>query len=174
MQGFPSFIESVIKQTTTNLIHLQSLGFKRIVVGDLQPLGCVPQATAETSFQSCNSTFNDLVALHNNLLKQSITKLNQETKDHTTFTILGIFDSFRSVLNHPSSHNIKERLKPCCVGVSDEYTCGSVDSEHTANKYLVCENLESTFFWDQLHPTQAGWNAVYNELEKRGLHQILY
>jgi len=179
MQGlpsFPSFIASVIEQTTTNLIHLQSLGFERIVVGGLQPLGCLPQATAQTSFQSCNSTFNDLVALHNNLLNQSVTKLNQQTKDHTTFTILDIFNSFRSVLNHPSSHNIKERLKPCCVGVSSEYNCGSVDFKNLnkVKKYLVCENPESTFFWDQLHPTQAGWNAVYNELEKKDLYQILY
>jgi phospholipase/lecithinase/hemolysin len=77
------------------------------------------------------------------------------------------------VLNNPSSHNIKERLKPCCFGVSSEYNCGSVD-ENNVKKYLVCENPESTFFWDRLHPTQAGWNAVYNELEKKGLYKILY
>ncbi|GAU31756.1 hypothetical protein TSUD_22020 [Trifolium subterraneum] len=173
LPGFPSFIASVVNQTTINLIHLQSLGFKRIVVGALQPLGCLPQATAQTSFQSCNSTFNDLVTLHNNLLNRSVTKLNQEINDHNTFTILDIFDGFRTVLNNPSSHNIKERLKPCCFGVSSEYNCGSVD-ENNVKKYLVCENPESTFFWDELHPTQAGWNAVYNELEKRGLYKILY
>jgi phospholipase/lecithinase/hemolysin len=77
------------------------------------------------------------------------------------------------VLNNPSSHNIKERLKPCCSGVSSEYNCGSVD-ENNVKKYLVCKNPESTFFWDRLHPTQAGWNAVYNELKIKGLHQIMY
>lgn len=173
LEGFPSFIASVVKQTTTDLIHLQSIGFKRVVVGALQPLGCLPETTAESSFQRCNSTSNDLVAIHNNLLNQSVTKLNQEAKDHTTFTILDIFDSFTSVLNHPSSHNIKDHLKPCCAGVSSQYNCGSVD-ENNVKKYSVCENPESSFFWDGLHPTQAGWNAVYNELEKKGLHHILY
>ncbi|CAK8571402.1 unnamed protein product [Lathyrus sativus] len=173
IQGFPSFIASVVNQTTTNLIQLQRLGFKRIVVGALQPLGCLPQTTAQNSFKSCNSTFNDLVVLHNNLLNQSVTKLNQEAKGYTTFVILDIFESFRSVLNNPSSHNIKERLKPCCFGVSSQYNCGSVD-ENNVKKYLVCENPESTFFWDRLHPTQAGWNAVYNELKIKSLHQILY
>ncbi|XP_045809099.1 GDSL esterase/lipase At5g03610-like isoform X1 [Trifolium pratense] len=173
LPGFPSFIASVVKQTTADLIHLQSIGFKRIVVGALQPLGCLPLATAQTSFQSCNSTFNDLVTLHNNLLNQSVTKLNQESNDHNTFTILDLFDGFRTVLNNPSSHNIKERLKPCCFGVSSEYNCGSVD-ENNVKKYLVCENPESTFFWDRLHPTQAGWNAVYSELEKKGVYKILY
>ncbi|KAL5067737.1 hypothetical protein RYX36_018624, partial [Vicia faba] len=173
LQGLPSFIGSVVKQTTTNLIHLQSLGFKRVVVGALQPLGCLPSATAQTSFQSCDTTSNDLVALHNNLLNRSVTKLNQDTNDHTTFAILDIFESFNSVLNNPSRHNIKERFKPCCFGVSSEYYCGSVD-ENNVKKYLVCENSESTFFWDRSHPSQAGWNAVYNELKVKSLHQILY
>nr|XP_004516199.1 GDSL esterase/lipase At5g03610-like [Cicer arietinum] len=174
LPGFPSFIASLVKQITTDLINLQTLGFKKIVVGGLQPLGCLPQTTAPTSFQRCNSTFNNLVALHNNLLNQSVTKLNQQFKDHTTFAILDIFDSFVSVLNHTSNHkNIKERLKPCCFGVSSKYNCGSVD-ENNVKKYLVCENPESNFFWDLLHPTQAGWNAVYDELKMKGLHQIFY
>ncbi|CAL5207387.1 unnamed protein product [Lathyrus oleraceus] len=173
IQGFPSFIASVVKQTTTNLVQLQKLGFKRIVVGALQPLGCLPSATAQTSFRSCDNTSSDLVALHNNLLNQSVTKLNQDTNDHTTFAILDIFDSFTSVLNNPSSHNITERFKPCCFGVSSEYNCGSVD-ENNVKKYLVCENPESTFFWDRSHPTQAAWNAVYNDLKTKSLGQILY
>lgn len=163
----------MVKQTTTNLVQLQKLGFKRIVVGALQPLGCLPSATAQTSFRSCDNTSNDLVALHNNLLNQSVTKLNQDTNDHTTFAILDIFDSFTSVLNNPSSHNITERFKPCCFGVSSEYKCGSVD-ENNVKKYLVCENPESTFFWDRSHPTQAAWNAVYNDLKIKSLRQILY
>ncbi|WJX17995.1 hypothetical protein P8452_07843 [Trifolium repens] len=106
-------------------------------------------------------------------MNQTVTKLNQESNDHNTFTILDLFDGFQTVLNNPSSHNIKERLKPCCFGVSSEYNCGSVD-ENNVKKYLVCENPESTFFWDRLHPTQAGWNAVYSELKIKGLHQIMY
>jgi phospholipase/lecithinase/hemolysin len=136
--------------------------------------GCLPQATAQTSFQSCNSTFNDLVTLHNNLLNQTVTKLNQESNDHNTFTILDLFDGFRTVLNNPSSHNIKERLKPCCFGVSSEYNCGSVD-ENNVKKYLVCEKPKSAFFWDLVHPTEAGWHAVYNKLRvMNALQQIHY
>lgn len=162
----------MVKQTTTNVIRLQTLGVKRIVVGGLQTLGCLPQFTAQIMFQRCNSTFNDLVAIHNNLLNQSMTKLNQESKHHSTIVILDMYDSFMSVLTNPSRHNIKDQFKPCCVGVSKEYSCGSVD-ENNVKKYTVCENPKSTFFWDMLHPTQAGWNAVYRELQTRALHQLL-
>ncbi|KAJ1419532.1 SGNH hydrolase superfamily [Sesbania bispinosa] len=171
-QGFPSFIASVVNQTTTNLIRLQKLGVKKIVVGGLQPLGCLPLITAPSSFQRCNSTFNELVVLHNNLLNQSVTKLNQQSKDHTTFVILDLYDSFMSVLNDPSINNIKDQFNPCCVGVSSKYSCGSV--ENNVKKYTVCENPESAFFWDMFHPTQQGWNAVYNKLHKGDLHQLQY
>ncbi|KAK7278642.1 hypothetical protein RJT34_23676 [Clitoria ternatea] len=171
-QAFPAFIASVINQTAINLIRIQKLGVKKIVVDGLQPLGCVPQITAASSFQQCNSTFNTLVALHNNLLNQTVTKLNQET--NSTFIVLNLFDSFMSVLNHPSSHNLKDPLKPCCVGISSQYSCGSVD-EHNVKKYTVCENPKTSFFWDLLHPTQAGWDAVYTNLQTtNALHQLRY
>ncbi|KAJ1380244.1 SGNH hydrolase superfamily [Sesbania bispinosa] len=172
-QGFPSFITSVVNQITTNLIRLQKLGVKKIVVGGFEPFGCLPLFTTPSSFQRCNSTFNELVVLHNNLLNQSVTKLNQQSKDHTTFVILDLYDSFMSVLNDPSTNNIKDQLKPCCVGVSSKYFCGSVD-ENNEKKYTVCENPKSAFFWDLFHPTQAGWNAVYNKLHKGALHQLQY
>ncbi|KAG2403131.1 hypothetical protein LR48_Vigan02g072200 [Vigna angularis] len=174
IQGFPSFIASVVNQTAINLLRIQSLGVKKIVVDGLQPLGCLPGNTASLSFQKCNSTFNDLVLLHNNLLNQAVTKLNQQTKNQTTFIVLDLYDSFLSVLNNPSNNNIKDAFKPCCVGISSQYSCGSVD-ENNVKKYKVCDHPKSAFFWDLLHPSQAGWLAVYNELQtSKALQQIRY
>ncbi|KAK7267963.1 hypothetical protein RIF29_20644 [Crotalaria pallida] len=171
IEGFPSFISSVVNQTTKNLIRIQKLGVKKIVVGGLQPLGCLPQTTASSSFKQCDSTSNNLVLLHNNLLNQSVTKLNQESKNN--ILILDLFDSFMSVLNHTSTYNIQESLKPCCFGVSSNYNCGSV--ENNEKKYTLCDKPKSTFFWDGLHPTQAGWHAVYNKLQTtNALQQLLY
>ncbi|CAJ1886324.1 unnamed protein product [Sphenostylis stenocarpa] len=172
-QGLESFVVSVVNQTTMNLIRIKELGVKKIVVGALQPLGCLPQITASTSFQRCNETSNAFVLLHNTLLNQAVTKLNQQTRDRSTFVILNLFDSFMSVLNHPSTHNIRNKLYPCCVGASSNYSCGSVEND--VKKYRVCDDPKSAFFWDLVHPTQAGWNAVYNKLRTMNdLQQILY
>jgi phospholipase/lecithinase/hemolysin len=163
IEGLPSFIESVINQTITNLIDIKGLGVKKVIISNLQPVGCLPQTTASSSFKQCNETTNNLLALyHNTLLTQAVTKLNQQNKDHHSsipFLVLNLYDSFMSVLNHPSTHNIKDKLRPCCVGVSNEYACGSVD-ENNVKKYLVCEKPKSAFFWDLVHPTEAGWHAV--------------
>ncbi|BAT85846.1 GDSL esterase/lipase [Vigna angularis] len=172
-EGLSSFVASVINQTTTNLIRIRELGVKKVVVGALQPIGCLPQITVSISFQRCNETPNALVLLHNTLLNEAVTTLNQQTKERSTFRILNLFDSFMSVLNHPSTHNIRDRLKPCCVGVSSNYSCGSVDNN--VKKYRVCDDPKSAFFWDFVHPTQAGWHAVYNKLRTMNeLQRILY
>ncbi|XP_057423244.1 GDSL esterase/lipase At5g03610-like isoform X2 [Lotus japonicus] len=172
-EGIPSFIASVVNQTIINLIRLQKLGVKKIVVDALQPLGCLPEVTVANSFQHCNSTANNLAVFSNNLLNQSVTKLNQEAKDHSTFVILDLYKSFLSVLNNPPASNTTNLLKLCCAGVSSEYFCSNVD-ENNVKKYVVCENVQAAFFWDTFHPTQAGWKAVYNNLQTNDLRRLKY
>ncbi|CAA0322354.1 unnamed protein product [Arabidopsis thaliana] len=43
--------------------------------------------------------------------------------------------------------------------------CGVVDEKGQKN-YTLCDDPKSTFFWDVLHPTQAGWSSVYAVLGK--------
>ncbi|MED6161601.1 hypothetical protein PIB30_062374 [Stylosanthes scabra] len=160
-QGLPLFVASVVNQTSMNLMRIKELGVKKIIVGGLQPLGCLPQVTALSSFQQCNASSNTLVALHNNLLNQAVTKLNQSWS--SSFAVLDLYNSFMSVLNHPTTHNIQNQLRPCCVGVNRNYSCGSVD-QNNVKMYRVCDDPKSAFFWDLVHPTQAGWHAVYNKL----------
>lgn len=62
--------------------------------------------------------------------------------------------------------DISNKLKPCCDG-----DCGSVD-ENGKNKYVVCENPSRSIFWDSIHPSNSGWNAVYSALTK-SLHSLL-
>ncbi|CAL0326748.1 unnamed protein product [Lupinus luteus] len=172
--GIPSFIASLVNQTTIDLIRLKKLGVKKIVVDGLQPFGCLPTATALSSFKQCNGTANAIASLHNTLLTQSVAKLNQQNKDHPSFIILNFYDAFLTVLENPSKHNIENPLKPCCAGVSSEYNCGSVDNNNV-KKYTVCDNPKKAFFWDAVHPTQAGWHAVFHELKStKALHQILH
>lgn len=57
----------------------------------------------------------------------------------------------------------KEPMKPCCAGLSGQYNCGDVDKNGT-KLYTICGRPRDYFFWDSVHPTQAGWNAVYMTL----------
>ncbi|KAJ9695157.1 hypothetical protein PVL29_010582 [Vitis rotundifolia] len=65
---------------------------------------------------------------------------------------------------YSGSSKFENPLKPCCMGLSSKYSCGSVD-ESGAKQYTICDDPESAFFWDTVHPTQQGWNAVYSALQ---------
>ncbi|XP_022767124.1 GDSL esterase/lipase At5g03610 isoform X2 [Durio zibethinus] len=163
--GFPAFIGSVVNQLTVNLKRIHDLGVRKIAVSALQPLGCLPQSTARFSFEQCNGTENTLVDLHNQLLLQAVNNLNKETNS-TSFFVLDIYNAFWNVFNQKEEHQVstptfENPFEPCCVGVSAGFSCGSVD-EHGEKKYTLCSNPKSKFFWDTVHPTQEGWQAVYS------------
>ncbi|CAN6838288.1 unnamed protein product [Brassica oleracea] len=158
---FPAFIKQVVDQTEVNLRRIHALGVKKIAVPLLQPLGCLPGITVASSFQRCNESQNALVKLHNSLLQQAVAKLNNETKQ-STFIIIDLYNAFLTVFKNkganPGSTTFQSPLKPCCVGVSSEYFCGSVD-EKGEKKYVICDNPKAAFFWDGSHPTEEGWRS---------------
>lgn len=171
MQGFKGFMISVVDQIIWNLKRIHSLGVKKVIVTGLAPLGCLPHFTNSSSFTQCNSDINSLVTFHNLLLNQSISKLNNNnnettTKNNTNFFILDMYASFMSIIfGNPKQGGKKPLLlKPCCFGVSDAFSCGSVD-EKGNKKFSLCEDPKSAFFWDSLHPTQQGWFAAFSALQ---------
>ncbi|KAI9090589.1 hypothetical protein K1719_028442 [Acacia pycnantha] len=165
-QALPSFIASVVNQTSLDLMRLHALGVKRIVVNALEPLGCLPVITDLFLLNHCDDTFNNFAALHNRLLNSHLLRLNRITHKHNhppTFFVLDLYTSFISVLTHPTTYNIRQLFKPCCVGVNASYSCASVD-DNNVKRYKVCDNPKTAFFWDSVHPSGAGWHAVYTKL----------
>ncbi|KAL6989379.1 hypothetical protein U1Q18_015129, partial [Sarracenia purpurea var. burkii] len=58
----------------------------------------------------------------------------------------------------------RNSLRPCCMGVGNGNTCGSMD-DNGAAMYSVCKDPNSSFFWDLVHPSQHGWDEVYSILQ---------
>ncbi|KAF3440610.1 hypothetical protein FNV43_RR18894 [Rhamnella rubrinervis] len=171
-----TFTELVVRQLVENLKRIKSLGVGKIAVNAMQPLGCLPQLTAYSSVNSCNENWNLLSSSHNQKLLQQMQKLNSQTNKDAVL-VLDVYSAFLSAItkqmNRTDGDHKQEQsslalagnpLKPCCVGMRSEYSCGSVDGSGV-NKYSVCKNPESSFFWDNIHPSQNGWQAIYLELE---------
>ncbi|KAK4772936.1 hypothetical protein SAY87_027955 [Trapa incisa] len=177
ISGLPIIISRVMNQLAANLRRIYDLGVRKVVVSSLQPLGCLPSLTVSSGFQKCNSTFDPLVALHNSMLKRVLDKLNNETKDASTFLLLDVLQIPPSKHQRQansaglSSSKFENPLKPCCLGLSDGFICGSVDAATSNKMYTVCPNPKKAFFWDMEHPTQEGWRAVFDIL-KPSLQQV--
>ncbi|THG04980.1 hypothetical protein TEA_018981 [Camellia sinensis var. sinensis] len=175
LQGIPTFTETVINQLALNLKRIHGLGVKRIAVTAMEPLGCLPVATASNSYRNCSETENSLTNFHNQILQQTVKKLNNGSGDQV-FVIIDLHTAFLSALNLQQNHTgiseFENPLKPCCVGVDRGYSCGNVD-QSGAKKYTVCDKPQLSFFWDMIHPSNQGWFAVYSALQS-SLHLQLY
>ncbi|XP_038712263.1 GDSL esterase/lipase At5g03610-like isoform X2 [Tripterygium wilfordii] len=158
-EGFEEFTRSMINQLIKNLQQISDLGLRRIMVTAIEPLGCLPTSAALSSYKSCNKTSNASAKFHNKLLRKSVHKLNQKSRGFE-FGILDLYRAFMSAIKRSRRSGI---LKPCCVGVTNEYSCGSVD-ENGEKKYLVCSNPKLSIFWDEVHPSQNGWHSIYLSL----------
>ncbi|KAK2655340.1 hypothetical protein Ddye_008392, partial [Dipteronia dyeriana] len=135
------------------------LGVKKVAVTLMQPLGCLSRSSMFYSFQKCNETENSYVTFNNHLLLQAVAKLNKQTED-SPFVILDLNHAFKTVFANKESSKFVNILKPCSQGIRPEFQCGFVDPKGV-KKYTICENPESTFFWDCDHRTQGAWHAVY-------------
>ncbi|KAK4835843.1 hypothetical protein QYF36_015213 [Acer negundo] len=174
LQDMAAFTKELVKQLAKDLKRIKGLGVENVLITALEPLGCLPAATANNSHQKCIEFFNSAAQFHNLLLKQAVKKLNTDNDNNSAsrFIILNIYKSFMSALNQKhfkGKLQAKNPLEPCCVGL-DGYSCGSVDVKGV-KKYSVCKNPELSFFWDNVHPTQSAWHAVSSSLNS-SLHGI--
>ncbi|MBA0684577.1 hypothetical protein Goari_026156 [Gossypium aridum] len=166
-QDFPAFMESLMNQLMVNLKRIHDMGVRKIGITSLLPLGCLPRNTAPFSFQHCDDTYNALVDLHNQLLPKVVNILNQQTNtsNSPSFFILDLYNAFWTVFNRNETYQgndptFEKPFEPCCFGVSGGFKCGNVD-ENGENKYTLCSDPRSKFFWDGVHPTEQGWYVVY-------------
>ncbi|XP_059307712.1 GDSL esterase/lipase At5g03610-like [Lycium ferocissimum] len=166
MEDLGNVTNSIISQLELNLRRIHGLGVQKLGITALEPIGCLPKMTASLSYENCSEPANSLSKFHNQLLHQTIEKLNNQT-GRPVFFILDLYSAFMSALdiqqNHPGNSNFENPLKPCCMGTSNEYSCG--DKKGTTKKYILCKNPELSFFWDIIHPSQQGWFAVFSALK---------
>ncbi|XP_020412127.1 GDSL esterase/lipase At5g03610 [Prunus persica] len=135
---FTKFI--IIKQLTVDLKRIHDLGVQKIAVTTIEPLGCLPSITSSLSYQNCNEFANMASMYHNQILLQKLEELNKETKN-SAFIDLELYNAFMSAVKPPKHHQGNttfqiNTLKPCCVGVSNEYSCGTLD-QTGAKKYII-------------------------------------
>ncbi|KAG4997952.1 hypothetical protein JHK82_028728 [Glycine max] len=165
----PGFMESLVKQMSVNLKRIRSLGIKKVAVGLLQPIGCLPVLNVISFRTNCIGLLNVISKDHNKMLLKAVQELNKEAADKSVFITLDLYNSFLSAIEtmqkkRAEKSTLMNPLQPCCEGNNLEDSCGSLDDEGS-KKYSLCENPKLSFFWDTLHPSQNGWFAVYTILQ---------
>ncbi|MED6205064.1 hypothetical protein PIB30_014535 [Stylosanthes scabra] len=164
----PKFTSTLVNQMATDLKRFQSLGVGKVAVTLLQPVGCLPALTSIDLHMSCIDLLNKVSENHNQLLNDAIKQLNTEAAGKTSFVTLDLYNAFLSSIDtlkkaRDGNSSLMNPLEECCVA-NVGHECGDVDDKGE-KQYRVCENPNVAFFWDIVHPTQNGWNAIFPLLQ---------
>ncbi|CAL4911979.1 unnamed protein product [Urochloa decumbens] len=131
--------------------RLQDLGVSKILVNTAPPFGCQPFRAWSYNYVHCDSFGNTISDTHNAALRHKL-------GDWQDVMLLDIHAAFGDV--------VRNRYSPCCAetsGTGDGF-CGEVDGNGNA-LYTLCADPASFFYWDAMHPTQAAWEAVMDNLQ---------
>ncbi|KAF8706971.1 hypothetical protein HU200_030496 [Digitaria exilis] len=132
-------------QVTDELVagvrRLRDLGVSKVLVNLLPALGCMPWQSVGSNYATCDSHANALASMHNAALRR---RLHDSYDDVLLLDLYTIFSN--SVNPDPNGY------------------CGQDDSSGRPH-YSVCDNPDQAFFWDYMHPTQAGWETIMQQLQ---------
>ncbi|CAL4906704.1 unnamed protein product [Urochloa decumbens] len=145
-----AYIGRVTDAVADAVRRLQDLGVPTILVNSLPPIGCTPWRSRISGYARCNARGNDIATAHNEQLRRKLGGLDG-------VLLLDLYAAFGGVARSMSSST------PCCDTSDPNAYCGQEDSSGRA-QYTVCANPDRHLYWDYLNPTQAGWNAVMDQL----------
>ncbi|CAN6336684.1 unnamed protein product [Urochloa humidicola] len=130
------------------VMRLRELGVSKVLVNLLPALGCMPWQSVGSNYIRCDSHANTLASIHNTVLRNRLEALPQDVL----------------VLDLDTPFSSEHAAPPCCSNPDPNGYCGQEDPSGRP-QYTVCADPGQAFFWDYIHPSQAGWELIMEQLE---------
>ncbi|OAY83901.1 GDSL esterase/lipase, partial [Ananas comosus] len=157
-----NYIPKIIKQIKRDMKRLRKLGLRKVMVTNMHPLGCTPLFARGLNYTDCLIKANLGSRNHNQALRAMINKLDPANQN---FLTLNLNEPFQDIVYQvKGAKKFKSPNRPCCESFRTDGYCGQID-EKGSNQFTLCSNPEEYFYWDDAHPTQAGWAAVFESLK---------
>jgi phospholipase/lecithinase/hemolysin len=158
-----ALVDKVTEEIVANVARLRNLGVKKVLVNNLFPLGCAPSLSRPNNYAYCDEEGNQGAALHNRLLAEKLAGMDG-------VLVVDLSAAFSRIVGpSPDTDMVNlfpNKLAPCCESMDPKGYCGQVDPDTDAALYKVCQNPDRYFFWDEMNPTQVGWEAVMGPLDR--------
>nr|CAB3482399.1 unnamed protein product [Digitaria exilis] len=146
-----SMAQDVTEKIADGVKRLLDLGVSKVLVNSAPPIGCQPYNTRLNNYAQCDSQINRVTSIHNAALKKRLDGLED-------VLLLDLDSAFTDIVQ-------SKGYAPCCDTASrSQGYCGQEDAQGRA-MYSLCPNPQDYFYWDNVYPTQAGWEAVMNRLQ---------
>ncbi|XP_077221109.1 GDSL esterase/lipase At4g26790-like [Tasmannia lanceolata] len=145
------------------------LGGRRITLGGLPPMGCLPleRATNFMSTSACNDDYNKVAMDFNGRLKALADELTAKLNG-SRVVYLDVYDKLVEINEKPSIYGFENVEVGCCgTGLFEmAYLCNRRNP-------LTCKDASKYVYWDAFHPTERMGYILADNLMKTSLAQFV-
>ncbi|PRQ52648.1 putative triacylglycerol lipase [Rosa chinensis] len=149
--------------------ELYKLGARKISVGGLPPMGCLPLERTSNIMDGndCISNYNDVALEFNDKLNKLTVSLNKELPG-SKLVFSNPYFVFLYMIRRPSFYGFEVTSVACCATGMFEmgYACNR-------NNMFTCTDASKYIFWDSFHPTEKANQIISDYMVKRVLTQFL-
>ncbi|CAM0901767.1 unnamed protein product [Alopecurus aequalis] len=162
--GINAFVRNVTSEIVGNVQRLQEMGVAKVLVNNVPPVGCTPSQTTTRGLARCDRGGNHYATVHNRELKRQLRAMDD-------VHVIDLNTAFTNIVDPADGQNTEvssffdERMAPCCESMDPNGYCGQMGDSDSDFRYWLCEKADKYFFWDEMNPTQAGWENVMEQLQ---------
>ncbi|PRQ31978.1 putative triacylglycerol lipase [Rosa chinensis] len=165
-EEYQNFLAKIAGNFITELFQL---GARKISLGGLPPMGCLPLERTRNLLlgSDCVETYNDVARSFNNKLEELVDRLNGELVG-IQLVLANPYYILSDIIQNPESFGFEEAATACCgTGLFEMgYMCTKINP-------FTCSDANQYVFWDAFHPTERTNGIVADHVFKTCLAQFL-
>ncbi|PWA59134.1 hypothetical protein CTI12_AA394080 [Artemisia annua] len=157
--------EGLVKQ-------LYSLGARKISLGGLPPMGCLPLERTTRIItgngNTCNDDYNKVALAFNGKLSGLVKRLNGELPG-SKIVFSNPYAIFQHIVRKPSAYGFETSAVACCsTGLFEMgYLCDESNP-------FTCSDANKYVFWDSFHPSEKTNRIISEHLFKTVLYEQFF
>ncbi|XP_073156027.1 GDSL esterase/lipase At2g04570 [Henckelia pumila] len=163
---YQQFLVGIAKNFTTNLYNL---GARKISLGGLPPMGCMPLERARNfaNTNECVESYNIVAMSFNDKMRDVVSNLTQELVG-VELVFSNPYYILLQMVKRPSLYGFDVSGVGCCATGMFEmgYACNQRNP-------FTCRDANKYVFWDAFHPSERANQIVSDHVVKTALYKFL-
>ncbi|KAF9588127.1 hypothetical protein IFM89_007603 [Coptis chinensis] len=135
--------------------EMHRLGATKLVVVGLPPLGCMPVVKTLSGATKCVDSYNKAAFLMNLKITKKLAMLRRSLGMKIGYE--DIYILFERAMNSPLDYGFTMTSKGCCGS-------GTIEFGATCRGQIPCKHPSKYMFWDAVHPTEAMYKIVSDDV----------
>ncbi|OIT00085.1 PREDICTED: GDSL esterase/lipase At4g26790-like [Nicotiana attenuata] len=163
---YQTFLIGIAKNFVTNLYNL---GARKISLGGLPPMGCMPleRTSNMANGNECLESYNIVAMNFNDKLSGLVIELNKELSG-IQVVLSNPYNIMLQMIKKPSIYGFEVASLACCA-------TGLFEMGYACDRYnlFTCKDANKYIFWDAFHPTEKTDRIIADHVVKTALSKFL-